>query len=182
MTRSKIRRPAASAPFWRTKTLEEMTEAEWESLCDGCGRCCLNKLEDEDTGEIHHTDIACRLLDTKTCRCKDYARRAERVPDCVTLTPEDARTLKWLPPTCAYRLVAQGRDLYDWHPLKSGRAGSVHEAGISVRGRVHCSEDELPFARWHERIRRWPGLGRRRTDDGGRTMADRDQAGKIKAK
>ena len=152
---SSRRRPR---PFWREKALEEMSPAEWESLCDGCARCCLVKLEDEDTGKIHATDIGCRLLDEAGCRCKDYARRAKRVPDCVTLTPEAVRTLRWLPPTCAYRLVAEGRDLYDWHPLKSGRADSVHEAGVSVRGRVHCSEKELPVSRWHERIKRWPRM------------------------
>ncbi len=135
-----------------------MTEAEWESLCDGCARCCLVKLEDEDTGKIHHTDIACRLLDGKTCRCTDYPRRAKRVPDCVTLTPHEVRTLTWLPPTCGYRLVAEGKDLYDWHPLKSGDPDSVHDAGISVRGRVHCSEDDLNINRWHERIKRWPKM------------------------
>jgi uncharacterized cysteine cluster protein YcgN (CxxCxxCC family) len=150
-------------PFWRAKTLEQMNESEWESLCDGCARCCLIKLEDEDDGKILNTDIGCRLLDGATCRCKDYARRARRVPDCVSLTPQAVRTLTWLPPTCAYRLIAEGKDLFDWHPLKSGRAESVHEAGVSVRGRVHCSEDDLPVKRWHERIRRWPKLTPKRS-------------------
>lgn len=123
-----------SHPFWRRKALEDMTEAEWESLCDGCGRCCMNKLEEEDTGEIFLTRLACRLLDLGSCRCKDYENRRKKVPDCVSITPEKARTLPWLPDTCAYRLVAQGKDLAWWHPLVSGDAQTVHQAGISVRG------------------------------------------------
>ena len=126
----------ADAPYWRTKTLEEMTRAEWEALCDGCARCCLIKLEDDDTGEIAYTDIACRLLDIGTCRCTRYRRRLRLVPQCVELTPEEVRKLDWLPSTCAYRLVAEGRDLAWWHPLVSGDPETVHRAGISVRGRV----------------------------------------------
>ncbi len=133
-----------------------MTRDEWESLCDGCARCCLVKLEDEDTGEIHFTDIGCTLLDGKACRCRDYPRRSRRVTDCVTLTPEAVRTLTWLPVTCAYRLLSQGKDLPDWHPLVSGSSDSVHEAGVSVRGRVHASEDDLDQERWPERIVLWP--------------------------
>jgi len=143
-------------PFWRTKTLEEMSLAEWESLCDGCGRCCLVKLEDDDTGEIHFTDIGCRLLDGKTCRCLDYRRRHRRVPDCVKLTPAAVRELGWLPVTCAYRLVAEGRDLPKWHPLVSGSPDSVHEAGVSVRGRVSASESDLAPEHWPDRIVKWP--------------------------
>jgi uncharacterized cysteine cluster protein YcgN (CxxCxxCC family) len=96
------------APFWTTRTLDQMSRAEWESLCDGCGRCCLIKLEDEDSGEIHATDVGCKLFDAASCRCKDYPNRARKVPDCVTLTPQAARDLRWLPPTCAYRLLAAG--------------------------------------------------------------------------
>ena len=121
-------------PFWRVKTLEEMTDAEWESLCDGCARCCLNKLEDEDTGRVVYTDIACSLLDGEGCRCRDYPNRSTIVPECVRLTPHEVRTLSWLPNTCAYRLVAEGRDLYDWHPLVSGDPESVHKAGETVQG------------------------------------------------
>ena len=126
----------ADAPYWRTKTLEEMTREEWEALCDGCARCCLLKLEDADTGEIAYTDIACRLLDLGTCRCTRYRQRLRMVPECVDLTPEQVRKLDWLPSTCAYRLVAEGRDLAWWHPLVSGDPETVHRAGISVRGRV----------------------------------------------
>lgn len=131
-------------PFWKTKRLEEMSRSEWESLCDGCGKCCLTKLEDADTGEIHWTSIACRLFDAGACRCKDYAHRLEQVPDCVGLTPENVRTLTWLPSSCAYKLIAEGRELHDWHPLVSGRPETVHEAGISMRGRVSGCESDMP--------------------------------------
>jgi uncharacterized protein len=143
-------------PFWLKKTLDEMSVGEWESLCDGCGRCCLVKLEDEDTGEIHFTDIGCKLLDGKTCRCTDYPRRHRRVPDCVRLTADVVRNLSWLPVTCAYRLVAKGQDLPDWHPLVSGSPDSVHEAGVSVRGRVKVSESDLAPEHWPDRIVKWP--------------------------
>jgi uncharacterized protein len=144
-------------PFWRRKTLAEMTPDEWESLCDGCGRCCLNKLEDEDTGRVYYTDVGCRLLDGTTCRCKDYQHRGELVADCVRLSPDNVADLKWLPPTCAYRLVARGRDLYWWHPLVSGDPETVHTAGISVRGRVGISEEDLSIEEYEERIVSWPG-------------------------
>lgn len=121
------------AAFWREKSLEEMTSEEWESLCDGCGRCCLVKLEDEDTGKCYLTRLACSLLDIGSCRCSDYPNRKAKMSDCVSITPEAARTLSWLPATCGYRLVAQGRDLYWWHPLISGTPDTVHLAGISVR-------------------------------------------------
>jgi len=142
-------------PFWRRLTLEEMSAAQWESLCDGCGRCCLNKLEDEDTGEIEWTAISCRLLDEATCRCSDYARRSEEVPTCIQLTPDKVRLIAWLPPTCAYRLVAEGRDLYWWHPLVSGDPDTVHAAGISVRGRI-VNESDLPFEEWERFLVTWP--------------------------
>jgi uncharacterized cysteine cluster protein YcgN (CxxCxxCC family) len=121
-------------PFWRRKTLEEMTQQEWESLCDGCGRCCLVKLEDEDTKEVHLTRLACRLLDIGTCRCGDYENRFKLVSDCVEIDAEKIRAIDWLPETCGYRLVAECRDLFWWHPLVSGTSETVHEAGISVRG------------------------------------------------
>ena len=127
---------ANAPPFWRTKSLEEMSKPEWESLCDGCGRCCLVKLEDTDTGRFLFTDVACRLFDPVSCRCGDYARRFRRVKDCVKLTPQTAKTLGWLPGTCAYRLLAEGKPLAWWHPLVSGDSRTVHEAGISMRRRT----------------------------------------------
>lgn len=134
---------AMAEPFWKTKPLEAMSEAEWESLCDGCGKCCLAKLEDEDSGDIHWTSVACRLFDAGPCRCADYANRFARVPDCVRLTPENVRTLTWLPESCAYRRLANGQDLAWWHPLVSGDPETVHQAGVSVRGRITASEDDL---------------------------------------
>jgi len=123
-------------PFWKTKRLHEMTAAEWESLCDGCGRCCLHKLRDEATNELSYTNVACRLLDLDSCQCSDYARRKRRVPDCVSLTPDGLKEIDWLPPSCAYRLLQEGKDLFWWHPLVSGDPATVHEAGASVRGRA----------------------------------------------
>ncbi|MGE0724331.1 MAG: YcgN family cysteine cluster protein [Alphaproteobacteria bacterium] len=148
--------PAEPPPFWRTKRLGQMTPAEWESLCDGCGRCCLLKFEHEDTGRYDFTDVACKLLDTASCRCTNYRRRQDFVPDCVKLTARNVRKLRWIPPTCAYRLVAEGKDLYWWHPLVSGDPETVHQAGISVRGRV-VSEREVPEEEALDRIVAWPG-------------------------
>ena len=131
----------ADPPFWQTKTLAEMNKAEWESLCDGCARCCLNKLENETTGEIQYTDVACRLLDTELCRCVSYDDRKRYVPDCRILTPRVVRQLDWRPGTCAYRLIDEGKDLYWWHPLVSGDPETVHQAVVSVRGRVVSERD-----------------------------------------
>ncbi len=147
---------ASAEPFWRHKSLEAMSATEWESLCDGCARCCLVKLEDEDTGQVHFTDIGCRLLDGATCRCTDYKQRRRRVRDCIKLTPDVVRSLSWLPTSCAYRRVAEGRDLAWWHPLVSGSLETVHEAGVSVRGRLSAGEDDVPEALWIERIVKWP--------------------------
>lgn len=135
-----------SRPFWEQKALEEMTPDEWESLCDGCGRCCAHKLEDEDTGEIFSTSIACRLLDCHHCRCTDYPNRRDRVPDCLQMTPELARTAPWLPASCAYRRVAEGRGLAWWHHLVSGDHETVHTAGISVRGQMTPEQNVDPEA------------------------------------
>jgi uncharacterized cysteine cluster protein YcgN (CxxCxxCC family) len=143
-------------PFWRHKSLADMTQAEWESLCDGCGRCCLNKLEDEDTGRLYFTDVGCRLLDGQTCRCRDYEHRTAQVADCLQLTHENVAGLSWLPPTCGYRLVAQGRDLYWWHPLVSGDPETVHIAGVSVRGRVSAYEQDVPDEQLEEYLVDWP--------------------------
>lgn len=132
----------AEQPFWKTRTLAEMSREEWERLCDGCGRCCLNKLEDEDTGRYLYTRAACRLLDLKSCRCTDYANRHERVSDCVALTPQNVSSLGWLPATCAYRLLDEGKPLPWWHPLVSGRSETVAEAGISIVGEAY-SEDGI---------------------------------------
>jgi len=144
-------------PFWKRKTLEEMTPSEWESLCDGCGRCCLNKLSDEDTGELFFTDVACRLLDHGSCRCKSYPTRFKKVPDCVSLTPKEVRSIDWLPPTCAYDLLAKGKDLYWWHPLVSGDPQTVHDTGVSVRGKVGASEKDVSDDQLENWIVKWPG-------------------------
>ncbi len=113
-----------------------MTAGEWESLCDGCGKCCLNKLEFEDTGEIAFTNVACKLLDLHSCRCSDYRNRRKFVPDCVKLSPRNIEKIQWMPSSCAYRLLSEGKPLFDWHPLISGDPESVHKAGISMRGRA----------------------------------------------
>jgi uncharacterized protein len=156
MTGKKKATGGAPDPFWRGRALTDFTKSEWESLCDGCGRCCLVKLEEEDSGEIHFTDVGCRLFDPNNARCSDYGHRSRRVKDCVRLTPDAAASLSWLPPTCAYRLLAHGEDLPDWHPLVSGRRESVIEAGISVKGRVHALEDELTLEELIDRIVAWP--------------------------
>ena len=141
-------------PFWETVPLDDMSDAQWESLCDGCGRCCLHKLEDEDTGEVHFTSIACRLLDTSSCRCRDYANRFERVPDCLAVRPLDDDKLGWLPRSCAYRRLANGQGLPDWHPLVTGRPGSTAAAGVAVRHRAR-SELEVPVHEWVEHVIHW---------------------------
>ncbi|WP_297529081.1 YcgN family cysteine cluster protein [Thiohalobacter sp.] len=134
-------------PFWKAKSLSELDRDEWESLCDGCGRCCLNKLEDIDSGHILYTNVVCRLFDNDSCRCTRYTERSTLVPDCVTLTPDNLTDIDWLPETCAYRLLNEGRDLPWWHPLVSGTPDTVLEAGISVRDQV-ISEDYVHVDDW----------------------------------
>ena len=141
--------------YWETKALADMSDEEWEALCDGCGRCCLVKLEDEDTGEYHATSLACFLLDEGTCRCRDYANRQKRVPDCVKLDHRNVTQLGWMPASCAYRRVAEGRGLAWWHPLVSGTFETVEDAGISVKGQF-LSEEGIPEEDFVDYIRTWP--------------------------
>ncbi len=141
--------------FWRLP-LNELNRTEWEALCDNCARCCLHKFEDEDTAEVRYTDVVCDLLDQSNCHCTDYANRQTRVPDCLQLSPDKPHVYRWLPDTCAYRLRAENKPLYEWHPLLSGRAQSVEEAGISISGQcvmesyIHPDEIELRHAGWIE--------------------------------
>jgi uncharacterized cysteine cluster protein YcgN (CxxCxxCC family) len=140
--------------FWEQKSLAAMSRAEWESLCDGCGRCCLHKLRDEDTDEISFTNVACRLLDLGTCQCGDYANRQLRVPDCVQLTPQNLKTVDWLPPSCAYRLLSEGKPLYNWHPLISGTPDTVKSSGAALNGRAITERHAGPL---EHHIVAWPG-------------------------
>ncbi len=138
--------------FWERKPLRKMSRAEWEALCDGCGKCCLNKLEDEDTEEVALTRIACRLLDDESCRCAHYDIRHQFVPECIVLRPDNLDShAYWMPQTCAYRLLWEGKPLYDWHPLISGTPESVHRAGVSVRG-ITLSEFDIPEEEWDDHI------------------------------
>jgi len=122
-----------SERFWESKSLKQLTSDEWESLCDGCGQCCLVKLEDDETGEVFRTNASCKLLDVETCRCQDYVRRLQKVPECVQVTLERPEQFEWMPVTCAYRLLYEGKPLFEWHPLVSGTAKTVHTAGISIQ-------------------------------------------------
>lgn len=140
--------------FWELKSLDEMSDEEWESLCDGCGRCCLQKLEDEDSGEIHFTRVSCRLLNVESCRCANYAGRFKEVPDCLAIRPLTEEKIQWLPSSCAYRKLSQGEPLAEWHPLISGRADSVLEAGISVSGQC-LSEEYVPLVEYCHHLVQW---------------------------
>jgi len=142
---------ARAEPFWKRKTLEQLDHAEWESLCDGCGLCCLQKLEDDFTRRIYYTKVACKLLDLKTCRCSNYETRRDFVPDCVQITAADARSYHWMPESCAYRLLAEGQDLPPWHHLVCGDRNAVHVAGISRAGRM-LSEEKVAEKDWEDHI------------------------------
>lgn len=135
--------------FWETKTLQEMSSTEWEALCDGCGLCCLQKLEDDEDGSVYFTRIACKLLDLTTCRCKNYAERKSFVPDCVQLTFDDVESFHWLPPSCAYRRLSEGEKLPDWHPLLTGDYESTHKSGISMAGKM-LSEEQVSEDKWED--------------------------------
>lgn len=152
MSNDPIDRSGLARRFWERKRLADMSPKEWEALCDGCGKCCLNKLEDEDSGEVALTCVSCRLLDDQSCRCGQYEIRHQFVPDCIVLTPANLNdNLYWMPQTCAYRLIHEGRPLFDWHPLISGDAETVHEAGVSVRGKV-VAEFEISQDDWEDHI------------------------------
>ena len=144
----------AQQVFWRRKKLHEMTSEEWEALCDGCGKCCLHKLEDEDTGHVYYTDVTCRYLDSETCSCQDYTNRLKNVPECLDLTIDDIADFFWLPETCAYRLLAEGKQLFDWHPLVSGDPASIHTSGVSVLGKT-TAETEVKEEDMEDHIVRW---------------------------
>ena len=138
--------------FWETVPLTKMTAPEWEALCDGCGKCCLNKLEYEDTGEVEYTRVACKLLDGDTCRCLHYETRRNYVPECVALSPKTLpRIAYWMPRTCAYRLLHEGKQIPDWHPLNTGDPESTHKAGESVRGWT-VSENDIPEEEWDDHV------------------------------
>jgi uncharacterized protein len=125
--------------FWKKKSFFEMTRREWESLCDGCGRCCLEKLKDPRTGKVYYTNLACMHLDLFTCRCKIYSERTQLVSDCEWLVPSKIKKYGWLPKSCAYRLIVEGKELAWWHPLISGDSETVHSEGISIRGKAVSS-------------------------------------------
>ena len=139
--------------FWELP-LDSLNRAEWEALCDGCARCCLSKLQDEDSGEVVYTRVVCRYLDQGQCRCTEYKRRQELVPDCLVLTPENLPHLDWIPDTCAYKLREQGLPLPDWHPLLSGSREAMEAAGIPVTGKV-ISEDHVHEDGMEEHVIRW---------------------------
>lgn len=141
----------SAQPFWETTSLKDMSREQWESLCDGCALCCLHKLEDEDTNEVYYTEVHCRYMDSDNCRCTVYQERQKKVPNCVWLTPEQASEFRWLPESCAYRVLAEGRKLADWHPLISGDPESVHQANISIKGKG-VADDQVAEEDWEDHI------------------------------
>ncbi|MGR3700484.1 MAG: YcgN family cysteine cluster protein [Paracoccaceae bacterium] len=148
----RVRHDGLRPRFWEEYPINRLTQAEWEALCDGCGKCCLNKLEDEETGEVVLTRVACRLLDDSTCRCGQYPIRHQFVPECIVLSPKNMdKNLYWMPETCAYKLLWQGKPLYHWHPLISGDPQSVHDAGVSVQG-ITIPEFDVPEEDWEDYI------------------------------
>jgi len=142
-------------PFWENKSLHALDTSEWESLCDGCGRCCLVKLRDSDSGEIHYTNLTCRLFDSQSCRCTDYTKRKMKVPSCFVLTPDTLFDYPYLPPTCAYRRLAEGKNLPSWHPLLTRDSNSVVSSGFSVSGKT-VSEEHVHADDWPEHVVDWP--------------------------
>lgn len=141
----------ASAPFWERLALHEMSTAQWESLCDGCGKCCLQKLEDEDSGEVYYTALACQYM-TDACQCSVYSRRQDFVPGCLRLTPADLGALNWLPDSCAYRRIANGNGLPEWHPLVTGNPDSTRTSGNSVQQWPLVSDAVVPEDEWEDHI------------------------------
>lgn len=152
MSDDPIKRQGLSPKFWERKPLAKMNEAEWEALCDGCGKCCLNKIEVEESGEVFLTRVACRLLDDQSCHCANYEIRHQFVPECIVMRPDNIdQHAYWMPETCAYRLLWQGKPLYDWHPLISGDPETVHQAGVSVRG-ITVPEFEVGEDDWEDHL------------------------------
>lgn len=153
-SKPKQKKARDSTPFWESKSLQEMTQREWESLCDGCGKCCLHKLEDEDTGEVFYTRVVCRYLDQEACRCTVYDKRKKLVPDCVILKPDNLEDLDWMPGTCAYRLLHEGKPLPVWHPLLSGNRDAIIASDITVTGKV-ISEEFVHESGFEEHLIEW---------------------------
>ena len=143
-----------NSTFWQKKSLNEMSQSEWESLCDGCAKCCLIKLDDIDNSKVHYTKVVCRLMDENTCQCTQYQNRNKLVPNCIWLKPEGVKEFHWLPQTCAYRLLSEGKELQPWHPLVSGNKNSVHQAGISIKGRC-LSEEYVHPDGLEEHVIKW---------------------------
>lgn len=141
----------ADQVFWKTKTLQQMSQREWESLCDGCGKCCLQKLEDDEDHTVYYTNVVCRYM-TSDCRCSEYQDRHELVPNCVWLKPEDVENFFWLPSTCAYRVLAEGRDLPTWHPLVCGDPDIIHAVNISIKHMELIADDQIPEEDWQDHV------------------------------